>query len=66
MAYCGCPRPAGYGWEMNDGQILLWCVALIALELQHLKWIVWEHWTCRRCGVKHRECGHGSRLVKNF
>ena len=42
-------------------QILLWCVALIALELQHLKWIVWEHWECRRCGVKHRECGHGAR-----
>jgi len=51
---------------MNDGQILIWCVALIALELQHLKWIVWERWDCRRCGVKHRECGHGARLVKYF
>jgi hypothetical protein len=51
---------------VNDGQVLLWCIALIALELQHLKWIVWEHWTCRRCGVKHRECGHGARLVKYF
>ena len=49
---------------MNDGQILLWCVALFALEVQHLKWIVWEHWDCRRCGVKHSRCGHGSRLVK--
>lgn len=49
---------------MSDGQILLWCVVLIALEVQHLKWIVWEYWTCRRCGVKHRECGHGARLVK--
>ena len=43
---------------MSDGQILIWCAALIALELQHLKWIVWEHWTCRRCGRKHRECRH--------
>ena len=51
---------------MNDGQILIWCVALIALELHHLKWIVWEHWDCRRCGAKHRDCGHGSRLVKYF
>ena len=41
-------------------------IALIALELQHLKWIVWEHWDCRRCGVKHRECGHGEKLVKFF
>lgn len=66
MAHCAAPRPTDNVGEMNDGQVLLWCVALIALELQHLKWIVWEHWTCRRCGVKHRECGHGARLVKYF
>ena len=66
MAYCGFPPFADYLVEMNDGQILLWCVALIALEVQHLKWIVWEHWNCRRCGVKHRECGHGAKLVKFF
>ena len=64
MAHCADPPFADYLGEMNDGQILLWCVALIALEVQHLKWIVWEHWTCRRCGVKHRDCGHGARLVK--
>ena len=51
---------------MSQGQALLWIVALFALEIQHLKWIVWEHWDCRRCGVKHRECGHGARLVKYF
>ena len=37
-----------------------------ALEVQHLKWIVWEHWNCRRCGVKHRECGHGANLGRYF
>ncbi len=41
---------------MNDGQILLWCVALIALEVQHLKWIVWEHWDCRTCGARNKHC----------
>lgn len=62
-------RAAGGGrhtLDMSQGQILLWCVALFALEVQHLKWIVWEHWDCRQCGVKHRECGHGARLVKYF
>jgi hypothetical protein len=48
---------------MSDGQILIWCLALILLEFQHLKWIVWEHWDCRRCGVKHRECRHGAKLM---
>jgi hypothetical protein len=48
---------------MSRGEILLWCFVLIVLEVQHLKWIVWEHWHCRRCGVKHRECGHLSRLM---
>jgi hypothetical protein len=51
---------------MSDGQILVWCVALVALEIQHLKWIIWEHWKCRRCGVKHRECGHGASFVRYF
>jgi hypothetical protein len=48
---------------MGQGQALIWIVALIALEVQHLKWIVWEYWDCRRCGVKYRECGHGARLM---
>jgi hypothetical protein len=47
---------------LSDGQILIWCVALIALEVQHLKWIVWEHWDCRHHAVKHAKCGCQSRL----
>ena len=49
--------------RLSNGEILLWCTALIVLEVQHLKWIVWEHWTCRRCGLKHRECGHLRRAI---
>ena len=48
---------------MGQTEILIWCVALIVLEIQHLKWIVWENWNCRRCGIKHRECGHLDRLM---
>ena len=51
---------------MGRTEVLVWCVALIALEIQHLKWIVWEYWDCRRCGVKRRECGHGTRFMTYF
>ena len=28
--------------------ILLWIIALFVLEVNHLKWIWWEFWTCFR------------------
>jgi hypothetical protein len=43
--------------------ILIWIVALIALEVQHLKWIAWEHWDCRRHRVKNKECRCKARLM---
>jgi hypothetical protein len=43
--------------DMSRGEIVVWVVALIALEIQHLKWIIWTHWDCRRHEVKHHECG---------
>ena len=30
---------------------------LFVLEMNHLKWIVWNYWQCSRCGVAHKECG---------
>jgi hypothetical protein len=29
----------------------------IALEIVHLRWILWTQWTCRRCGDAHIDCG---------
>ena len=49
--------------HLSQAQILVWCLVLAILEVQHLKWIVWEHWECRRCGVKHSQCGHMHRLM---
>ena len=48
---------------MSRGEAFLWIVGLVGLELQHLKWIVWEHWTCRRHRVKNKECGCKARLL---
>ena len=41
-------------------EILLWIVALFVLEVNHLKWIWWEHWNCRHCSVKHKDCACGA------
>jgi hypothetical protein len=43
--------------------IFLWIVALLILEVQHLKWIAWEHWDCRRHKVKNKECRCKARLM---
>ncbi len=32
-------------------------VCMIAVEPNHLKWIWWEHWDCRRCGRKNKRYG---------
>jgi hypothetical protein len=44
-------------------EVALWIVALTALEIQHLKWIVWEHWDCRTHHVKNHECRCKSRWL---
>ena len=48
---------------MTRAEIGIWIVALTALEVQHLKWIVWEHWDCRVHHVKNRECRCKSRWL---
>ena len=52
------PAPTVGG--VSRTEILLWIVALTVLELNHLKWIWWEHWSCRRCSAKHKDCGCGA------
>ena len=46
---------------VSHTQIFLWCVALIMLEVNHLKWIVWTYWACGKCGRKHKDCGCSSK-----
>ena len=45
---------------VSQTEILLWIVALFVLEVNHLKWIWWEHWSCRRCEAKHKDCACGA------
>ena len=49
-----------YVRHVSETQILLWISALFVLEVNHLKWIWWEHWDCRACSSKHKDCTCGS------
>ena len=31
-------------------------IGLFLLEIYHLKWIWWEHWKCRSCGIQNKSC----------
>ena len=48
---------------VSETGITLWILALFLLEIQHLKWIAWEYWDCRRHGVKNSECRCKARLM---
>ena len=63
----GSPLRAGAGpgivVPVSPSQVLLWCAALILLEINHLKWIWWEHWSCGKCGRKHKDCACSSKWI---
>jgi hypothetical protein len=59
-AHCRFDPTADTVRAVSQTQILLWIVALLVLEVNHLKWIWWEHWSCRACTVKHKDCACGS------
>jgi hypothetical protein len=59
-AHCPTLRIADTLKDVSQTQTLLWILALFVLEVQHLKWIWWEHWSCRNCSTKHKDCGCGS------
>ena len=59
-AHLRLPQGADTLGAVSRTEILLWIVALFLLEVNHLKWIWWEHWSCRACTVKHKDCACGS------
>jgi hypothetical protein len=42
---------------MTQTQIFIGILVLFLVEVNHLKWIWWNHWHCRTCGVRNRHCG---------
>ena len=41
---------------LSKPEILAWIVALLTLELCHLKWIWLSEWSCAKCSRKNLEC----------
>ena len=42
--------------RVSHGLLLFAILSMIVLEMQHLRWIWWEYWDCRTCGVKNKHC----------
>jgi hypothetical protein len=59
-AHCRVRGGADTLGDVSRTEILLWIVALFVLEINHLKWIWWEHWHCRACTVVHKDCACGA------
>jgi hypothetical protein len=41
---------------MEHSELLAPIAILLALEVTHLRWIIWTQWHCRRCHATHIEC----------
>jgi hypothetical protein len=50
----------------SQSETLTWIVALIALELCHLKWIWLSEWSCRKCSRKNLQCDCPSRRWQKY
>jgi hypothetical protein len=60
LAHCSALRDVDTLSSVSHTEILLWIAALFLLEVNHLKWIWWEYWSCRACSVKHKDCACGA------
>jgi hypothetical protein len=47
-------------------QLLTWIVALVIIEVLHLKWIWLSEWSCGRCEQKNLQCDCPGRWAKYF
>jgi hypothetical protein len=44
---------------LSRAELLFAILALIGVELNHLKWIWWTQWKCRDCGTANEHCACG-------
>jgi len=49
---------------MEHSGLLAPIATLIALELAHLRFILWTQWHCRRCSATHLDCACKPAWVK--
>jgi hypothetical protein len=49
---------------LSRNELLASIVAMVALELYHLKWIWLSQWSCRRCSRTNLECACEGRWMR--
>jgi len=49
---------------LTRNELLASIVAMVALELYHLKWIWLSHWSCRKCSRTNLECACEGRWMR--
>ena len=47
-------------------ELLTSILAMVVLELYHLKWIWLSEWNCGKCARKNLDCGCSGRWIKYF
>jgi hypothetical protein len=51
---------------LSRTELLAGIMAMIVLELYHLKWIWLSEWSCRQCSRRNLECACSRRWIKYF
>ena len=41
---------------MEHPELAFTICTMIAVEIAHLRWILWTQWRCRKCSTPHIEC----------
>ena len=49
---------------LSRNELIASIVAMIALELYHLKWIWLSQWSCRKCSRTNLECACEGRWMR--
>jgi hypothetical protein len=60
LRYPESPETVG---RMGGNLLFFSIVALILVEVTHLKWIWWNYWVCRKHARVHKECGCNKWLM---
>jgi hypothetical protein len=49
---------------LTPSEVLAGLVAMIVLELYHLKWIWLSEWSCAKCSRRNLDCGCSGRWTR--
>jgi len=60
------PRFSGKLESMRNPEYVPLICTLLAIEVAHLRWIIFTQWRCRRCASPHIDCGCKPNWIKRL